>query len=399
MIKKLLEEDRVDIFFQPIITIKDKKIFAYEALTRAYDKDETPISPVTLFEQARKENLSFALDNHVREKAVKKFKKIYEENSYSLLFLNIESLFIDEVRKDNLLEITKKYGVPAQNIVIEIKEDAVRDNNYLESFVSFYKKQGFILAIDDFGTGYSGFDRLSIIRPDIVKVDRSLIYNIHNNYINLQILNAISTMCHNIGALVLAEGVEEKEEITTCMNEHIDIFQGYWFSKPKSRITADNRNEIIENIEQIGNEFKLKVQRKHKKRKEIIKKIKALLKDKLENLNLHMKNLNDELGSLLFSHKGIEAIYLIDHDSGIQKGETYINTPKRSFYLPTRDGHDHSLKDYFYITKESTKGDYLGEKYISKASGNSCRTYSLKINIDEKDFIICFDLVGKHILY
>lgn len=71
MIKKILQDDRLDIHFQPIITIKDKKVFAYEALTRAYDTDEKPISPVTLFEQARKEKLTLQLDNHVREKAVK----------------------------------------------------------------------------------------------------------------------------------------------------------------------------------------------------------------------------------------------------------------------------------------------------------------------------------------
>lgn len=399
MIRSLLKEDRLDIYLQPIITIKDKKVFAYEALTRAYESDGTSISPVTLFEEARKENFTLQLDNHVREKALEKFKKIYDENNHSLLFLNIESLFIDKERKDNLLEITSKYNIPSKNIVIEIKEDAVRDNNYLESFVSFYKQQGFILAIDDFGTGYSGFDRLSIIKPDIVKVDRSLIYDIHNNYINLQILNAISTMCHNIGALVLAEGVEEKEEIMSCMREDIDIFQGYWFSKPKNEVTQSDKDNIIQKVEDIGNEFKLKVKKRHKKRKDILKKIKITIKEKLEDINLHMKNMNDKLNSLLSFHKGIEAIYLINAESGIQESKTYIRTSeKRSFYLPTKEGHDHSLKDYFYITKESTKGDYLGEKYISKASGNSCRTYSLKLNIDNNEFIICFDLVGKHIL-
>ena len=109
MIKKILQEDNVDIHFQPIITIKDKKIFAYEALTRAYDSDKNQISPITLFSQAKKEGFSLELDNYVREKAVKKFQDIYKKNSYSLLFLNIESSFIDEKLEDNLLEITKKY--------------------------------------------------------------------------------------------------------------------------------------------------------------------------------------------------------------------------------------------------------------------------------------------------
>jgi len=399
MIKKILQEDNLDIYFQAIISIKDKKIFAYEALTRAYDSDKNQISPITLFSQAKKEGLSLELDNYVREKAVKKFQDIYKKNSYSLLFLNIESSFIDEKLEDNLLEITKKYNIPTKNIVIEIKEDAIRDSNYLEHFVKIYKEHGFILAIDDFGTGYSSFDRLSIIKPDIVKVDRSLIYDIQNNYINTQILSAISTMCHNIGALVLAEGVEQKDEILSCMKKDIDIFQGFWFSKPQNNISKNDEQNINNKIQEIGNEFKLKVQKSHKRRKNILKKIKTLIKDRFENIILDMKNLDNELGLLLLHYEGIEAIYILDYKSGLQKGKTHIDTPKRSFYQPTKDGHDHSLKEYFYITKESNEGEHLGKRYISKASGNSCVTYSVKINIEKKDFIICFDLVGKYISY
>lgn len=206
-------------------------------------------------------------------------------------------------------------------------------------------------------------------------------------------------MCHNIGALVLAEGVEQKDEIISCMKKDIDIFQGFWFSKPQSSISKKDKSDISQKIEVIGNEFKLKVQKSHKRRKNILKKIKNIIKDKFEDITLDVKNLDDELSSLLLYYEGIEAVYVLDYELGIQKGETYISTSTRSFYKPTKDGHDHSLKEYFYITKESTEGEHLGKKYISKASGNSCVTYSVKINIEDKNFIICFDLVGKYISY
>ena len=69
-----------------------------------------------------------------------------------------------------------------KNIVIEIKEDKIKNTHALKSFIDMYRKHDFFIALDDFGIGYSSFDRLEFIQPDIVKVDRSLVYNVHNNY-------------------------------------------------------------------------------------------------------------------------------------------------------------------------------------------------------------------------
>lgn len=397
MIKNLIDENRINIHFQPIVSIKDKKIFAYEALTRAKDSEGTPISPLTVFEEARKENLTITLDNYVRELSFRKFKTIYDQNNDVLLFLNLESYFVDEELKDNFVELTKKYDIPAQNIVIEIKEDAIRDNSHLEVFVEHYRRLGFILAIDDFGTGYSSFDRLSIIKPDIVKIDRSLIYNIQNNYVNKQILSAISTMCNNIGALVLAEGVEEKDEILTCMRKDIDIFQGFWFSKPKDMLIKEQYEEILSKIDNVGKEYSIKVKDTLNKRKELLKNIKSLIKDKLLKASLDNTQFFNELKSLVSYYDTIEAVYVLNYDNGVQVGDTFIDTPKKTFYTPTKDGHDHSLKYYYYVTKDSSKGDYLGARYVSKASGNSCRTYSINVKIGESKYIVCLDLVNKYI--
>jgi EAL domain-containing protein (putative c-di-GMP-specific phosphodiesterase class I) len=229
MINNLINNNKITIHFQPIVTIKNKKIFAFEALTRAYDENDELISPLYLFEQARKENYSTQLDCYVREQSIKKFKKYYEKNNNLLLFLNFESSIIDQEISDNFLEIVKEQNISPSNIIIEIKEDSIHDNRSLEKFVTKYKKHGFIIAIDDFGTGYSSFDRLSLIKPDIVKIDRSLIYNIHNNFVNSEVLNGITNMCHKIGALVLAEGVESKDEILNCIKKRYRYFSRFLF--------------------------------------------------------------------------------------------------------------------------------------------------------------------------
>lgn len=235
MIQNLIESNKIEIHLQPIVSIKDKKIFAFEALTRAKDENNELISPLYLFEQARKEHLSEILDCYVRRLALEKFSEYYKNDNSILLFLNFESSVVDNETEDSFFQDVTNNHINPSNIIIEIKEDSVKDNNSLVKFVKRYKDLGFIIAIDDFGTGYSSFDRLSMVKPDIVKVDRSIIYDINNNFINSEILTAISNMCHKIGAMVLAEGVESKNEILTIIKKDIDIFQGFYFSKAKKR--------------------------------------------------------------------------------------------------------------------------------------------------------------------
>ena len=393
MIKYLIKNDKIDIYFQPIISIKDKKIFAYEALTRAKDENDELISPIYLFEQARKENLSTELDCYVRQLALNKFKGYYEKDNSILLFLNFESSIIDNEISDNFINIVNSYKIPPSNIVIEIKEDSVKENHSLVKFVSKYKAEKFLIAIDDFGTGYSSFDRLALIKPDIVKIDRSIIYDVDKNFINSEILSSISKMCHTIGALVLAEGVESENEILHSMKKDIDIFQGYYFSKAVNNIDESKKFEIIETINYIGEKYTYTVQELISLKQHLLKDAEILSEQLFKILEEHSDNYSDKLYDLILSNVQLEAVYILDHIKGIQVGDTITKSCARKLYAPTKDGHDHSLKEYYFIAKTSTRGDYLSTKYISKASGNMCRTYSKKVSIGDKNYIICLDLI------
>jgi len=392
MIKKLIENKKIEIFFQPIISVKNKKIFAFEALTRAYDENNDLISPIYLFEHARKENQSTMLDSYVRELAVKKFYPYYKQNNDLLLFLNFESSIIDCKKCDSFAKKVIAYKIPPQNIVIEIKEDSIKDNELLTQFVKNYKELGFNIAIDDFGIGYSSFDRLALIRPSIVKVDRSIIYDIHNNFINSEILNAISKMCHNIGALVLAEGVEEKSEILSCIQKDIDIFQGFYFCKPLPNISKEKELSVLEIAKTIGDEYKEKVNQYIVKQQRLVEDSQKITNKVFHILSTSTEKYHKKTKELLQEHKKLEAIYLIDYHSGLQTHDTIIQSRSSTLFSPSLKGDDHSLKEYYFIAKRSFGKNYLSEKYISKASGNLCRTYSCVVNINAKEYILCLDI-------
>lgn len=386
----------ISIYLQPIVSTVNKKIIGYEALTRSFKGDEF-ISPILIFEEAKEENLSFEFDKYTRELSIKKFKDYYEDNKNLLLFLNFESALIDEDYSFEAFEfhlICEKYQIPSSNLVIEIREDKIENSFHLEKFALYYKNKGFNIALDDFGMGGSTFDRLSLVKPDIVKIDRSIICNIHDNFIHSEILKAISKMCNKIGAIVLAEGVEKKEEIIRCIKTDISIYQGFYFAKPEEFI--ENKSTLIEDkIKDIAllngtmiKEHKLKkerlLQNTHEYSNYII--------DKLRQLSLTNFS-NDKFKDFMNKELKLEAMYLIDYHDATQVGETLLSGKVKKFYSPAKNGDSHYLKEYYYITKSSKEQSFLSQKYISNATGNMCRTFAKKFNYENHEYILCLDIL------
>jgi EAL domain-containing protein (putative c-di-GMP-specific phosphodiesterase class I) len=393
MINDLINNKSIEVHLQPIVSIKDKKVFAYEALTRAIDRYDEPISPLYLFEQAKKEDIACTLDEYVRELALVKFQKYYHADNDALLFLKFDSAVIEKELAKEFISTVYKYNIPPKNIVVEVKEDKIRDTHLLKSFIDRYKKHGFLIAIDDFGTAYSSFDRLEYLQPEIVKVDRSLIYNVQNNLITSELLSAISNMCHQVGAIVIAEGVEHKDEVMACMKKEIDLFQGFWFSRVKEEIDEDSFYELNKSMEYIGRMYKELVIEKMDTKRELLKKSEKLVQkvgDILEDKGVHNLELLDKL---ITQKSKIQAIYLIDEKSGMQVGDTVIHSEEKYLFKPTKAGKDHTLSEYYFIVKESLREDYLSSRYVSKASGSICRTYASKIEIQRVEYIVCFDIL------
>ncbi|WP_345976928.1 EAL domain-containing protein [Sulfurimonas sp. HSL3-7] len=380
-----------DIYFQPIVTIKQKSVFGYEALVRAYN-NTSYIAPHTLFSKAKKLGISAELDELIRLESIKSFKTYLDENPRTLLFLNIEPSFIDTFQpiEQNFENSLRQLNIPAENIVLEIKEEAITSNDALAAFTAYYKERGFNIAIDDFGTGQSQFERLSIVKPDIVKIDKTLLRDIDTHYINAEIVKAIARVCYNIGALVISEGVERQSEVLKSLNLDIDLFQGYWFSHPAAK-TMD-KETLVNKIETIGLQYK-------EQRKSLICFKENLFNDasviakKLIALIKSIKSIDDvQIFNAAKNEKKIEALYLIDAESSRQLGDTLLVGNKKKFYAPSLDGEDHSLKEYCYICSSSQNGCYLSPRYISNASGNLCRTFSKKFICNARELILCLDL-------
>lgn len=234
ILRKIIETNQLTSYFQPIVSLKQGTIFAYETLCRTIGPN--PFETIdNLFHQARLHDLIVQLDMRCRENGIQLAGQqgIAERNA--LLFVNIcPASLAHPNRSDGATEmIVKQNGIAVENIVLEITEqDAIANYGLFRKAIDHYRHQGFRIAIDDFGAGYGGLKMLSVIEPDYVKIDQHFFRNHQKSHINHNLIDAIATACHRIGIDVIAEGIENEDDLQVCREVEIDLIQGFHFAKP-----------------------------------------------------------------------------------------------------------------------------------------------------------------------
>ena len=201
MINRIIEEKAIKILFQPIVTVKSNKIMIVEALSRGIETDGVSlISPYILFNEAMRANKLKALDEICIKNALKDFEFVKNKIDNVLLSVNINmQTIIDNKRNNWFHTLVKEAGIDPKRIIIEILEDSEIDINILEKFVNYNKQKGYLIAIDDIGSGYSGLMRMSVLKPDIIKIDRSLITDISYKKSNQEIVRSLIELGSSVG--------------------------------------------------------------------------------------------------------------------------------------------------------------------------------------------------------
>ena len=396
MIKEIINKELIEIHFQPIVSIRSKKLYAFEALTRCTYKGEV-IPPYELFKLAIDANLNLELDVLTRNKSIEKFKKYYLENNELILFLNFEPSLINNFNAQEqnycFTQAIDNVEIPYKNFILEIKEDEISNTKALKEFCAYYKELGFAIALDDFGTGNSTFDRINVIKPDLIKIDKSLFVDTKNNHINREIIKSIARMGHNLGIRVLAEGVEDEDAICLALKSNVNLFQGYYFSKPVFDLDTFLMDKIILKMNDIGTIFRRMTLDSISKKRDLVNNYNLLSNEIIEQI-VDISDSEIILKKVLKKHNDLEAFYLIDVDSSKQIHDTVIDN-KNERFIPSKNGDEHYLKEYFYITLESKQGIFLSPNYVSYATGNICKTFAKRFELKNKSYIICIDIVMK----
>ncbi|WP_415397996.1 EAL domain-containing protein [Sulfurimonas sp. CS5] len=228
-IKKAIKNDKIVIFFQPIIDNASGKINKYECLIRLIDEDDKVITPYFFLNIAKKAKLYKQLTKIVIQKSFENFR----ENDFEFsINLSIDDILDKEIN-EYILEMLDIYNI-SKRVIFEIVESESIENFYeIQKFIKNIKALGCRIAIDDFGTGYSNFEYLMRLEADFIKIDGSIIKEILHNKNSEIITNVIVDFAKKMNIQVIAEFVENKEIFEKVKELGIESSQGYYFSEPK----------------------------------------------------------------------------------------------------------------------------------------------------------------------
>jgi EAL domain-containing protein (putative c-di-GMP-specific phosphodiesterase class I) len=243
-VRYALENDMIGFNLQPQYDMSHK-LRGFEALARMKDNEGNSISPVEFIPAAERLGMIDSLDLMVyRKSAIFIGELIRETGSDITLSINasvkhlMKSGFAQEIR--SLLEDS---GIPPKQLEIEITESILIESaEKAADCLNELKDMGIRIAIDDFGTGYSSLSYLNSFPSDILKIDKSFIDKMNDSDSSEKYVEAIISLAHVLDLEVIAEGVEEPEQLKTLSNIHCDYIQGFIWGKP---LTQDEAEKLL----------------------------------------------------------------------------------------------------------------------------------------------------------
>ena len=219
---RVVREDDVNIAFQPIADLANRTTFAHEALTRC--KLPQFQSPLALFAQAEREEACGRLGRVVRN-------VLFEHCAHQRIFINVHP---QEVSQRWLVQPTDPLFFHDREVYIEVTEAAAFE--YFDVCLSVLSELrarcDARIVVDDFGAGHADLNRVLELRPDMVKLDMSLVRDLHLDSARQAQVREIVGTCHELGAQVVAEGIEQPEELHVVEALGVDYGQGYLLGRP-----------------------------------------------------------------------------------------------------------------------------------------------------------------------
>ena len=210
--------------YQPIIDFRRKQIYGYEALLRS-NEPSLPHPGAVIDAATRLGRLDF-LGRSIRDLAAAPMTS----GTTEMLFVN---LHVTDLVDPWLSAPDSPLSLIANRVVLEVTErsslDEVKD---VRARVAALREMGFRIAVDDLGAGYAGLTSFTLLEPEIVKLDMSLVRDVHKNSTKQKVIRSMTALSQDMGMTVVAEGVETVEERDTLIDLDCDLLQGFLFAKP-----------------------------------------------------------------------------------------------------------------------------------------------------------------------
>ncbi|WP_083446214.1 EAL domain-containing protein [Viridibacillus arvi] len=245
-LRKAIENDSFELHYQPKVSVTTGAIVGVEALVRWHNEKLGFVSPGEFIPYAEETGLIIPISECIINRACQDYLKLKSLNIKNMpIALNISSIHFHQSNFiESIMQILEKNNCPAHYFEIELTERTVM-NSEKETIrkLVLLKQLGFKLSIDDFGTGYSSLSYLVQFPLNYLKIDRSFIQHICSLDDKQAVVDAIIQMAHRLHMKVIAEGVEQREQVQLLRKMGCDMIQGYYYSKP---LPLDEFTEFLE---------------------------------------------------------------------------------------------------------------------------------------------------------
>jgi EAL domain-containing protein (putative c-di-GMP-specific phosphodiesterase class I) len=233
---ELLNARRLVTFFQPIVCTRDPgNVFAYECLLRAQPSEGRLITPDRLYRAARITGQIDHLDRLARVTAIETAVARRLETHIFINF-NPSSVVDPEHSLRSTIEAAYRSGIAPDRFVFEVVEsDEIRDVQRLLDILQVYREAGFQVALDDVGAGYSSLALLTDIKPDLIKLDMSLLRDVHRDAFKSHVAAKLLELASDLDIRTVVEGVESELQWRWAVDHGAHYAQGYLFARPQAQ--------------------------------------------------------------------------------------------------------------------------------------------------------------------
>jgi EAL domain-containing protein (putative c-di-GMP-specific phosphodiesterase class I)/FixJ family two-component response regulator len=230
-----IEQNQFVLHYQPQLNITTSEVVGIEALVRWKHPLHGLIFPDEFIARLEHMGLIDALGWIVADLGLAEMKRLNADNGCSpVLSLNVSAFSLYDLNfTDNMIARLKHHDVAPQNVILEITESGlIKDLSSTLDVLTRLRMKQVKLSIDDFGTGYAMMQQLRLVPATELKIDKSFVQNMHTNDSDRVMVKKTIEIGHELGMMVVAEGVETAEQLAFLRDNGCDVAQGYLFSRP-----------------------------------------------------------------------------------------------------------------------------------------------------------------------
>lgn len=231
-----VRERQFELFYQPLVSIRQRRISGFEALLRWHHPERGTLTPGSFLQEAVRLGVLDELEDQILDQALSQLHEWQQDLSLPPTSVSINlsaQRFQQPDLPIKLAQLCRNKKVNPADLHLEITEStAMEDFEAALSTIAQLRQMGCKVCLDDFGTGYSSLAHLRRLQVDYVKLDRSFIANLERDQHERDLTRAIVDLIHSLGMTVLAEGVENRQQLGYLIHCRVDVIQGFLLGKP-----------------------------------------------------------------------------------------------------------------------------------------------------------------------